>query len=838
MNHYTKDELSEEDVEKSRTLHGSNVLTDNNNSGLLEIIKEILSEPLFILLVFTSVIYFTVGEYKEGIIMIIALLFVAGISLFQEARSRGAIDSLKKLSSPKVKVIRSGKKIWIMTEELVVGDIMFLDDGNLVPADAKIIEQHDFSVDQSILTGESLPITKNTDEGNDIIYRGTNVVTGNCTAVVTFVGNSTEIGKIGLSLEQIDVVKTPLQLQIKRFTKSMVFFGVLAFISVILLTYMQTNSWVNSILKGLTLAMSVLPEEIPVAFSTFMALGAYHLYKKGVIAKSPYTVETLGAATVICTDKTGTITQNVMELVTIFDFGEKKMFDFTDGNYAFSKSLELAMWASEPEPTDRMEISIHHVYSKVAEYDKRKTSKLIFEYALGGNPPMMTHVFRHHDGSQTIAVKGSAEGILQQSDLSDEDKTLILEKVEEMASKGFRVLAIGESDVPFDSLPKDQHEIKFKFAGLAGFYDPPKDNIKKTIKSFYDAGIQIKMLTGDQSHTASAIAKMAGIKNYEKVLEGDAIMKTDLISLRNDVKDTNIFARMFPEAKLKIIEAFKLNGEVVAMTGDGVNDAPALKAAHIGVAMGQGGSDVAKSVAGLILMDDDLRWMTDAIELGRKIYGNLKKAIRYIISIHIPIILIVAVPLFFSWSFTDIFLPIHVIFLELIMGPTCSVIYENEPGDPNLMHMPPRKSQENLFSFKELLLSIIQGLIITVACLGLGYYFLSIGEDGSFVRSIIYTTLLFSNIFLTLENRSFYQPVTITIKYKNRLIPLVLAISFAVLLMSLYLKPVRDIFGFKALDLNALLLCFGIAAVSVFWIEIYKYLVRKNSPLKTRKVLA
>ncbi len=819
--------LNELQVTESKKKFGNNILQSTEKSNILTTIRDVITEPLFVLLFFTALIYFGVGQTQEGLIMLCALFFVAGISFYQEQRSKSAVDSLKKLSIPKVKVTRNGNNQEINTDDLVVGDVIHLEDGELIPADAIILSQHDFSVDESILTGESLNVYKTENSETNKIYRGTNIVSGSCIAQVTVVGIATEIGKIGLSLEQIVKEQTPLQKQIRTFTGSMVVFGVIAFIIVCVFSYIKSGVILESLLKGLTLAMSVLPEEIPVAFSTFMALGAYHLFRKGVIAKTPSTVESLGAATVICTDKTGTLTQNKMELAAIYDFAENKLFDYTKDKFQWSKVLETAMWASETEPFDRMEISIHNIYGKVTINDERQKFKMVAEYPLGGQPPLMTHVFEGENRKQIIAVKGGVEGIIRQSDLKEPEKETIMVKYAALAERGFRVLGVGEG-VSCKSLPDLQSQFRYHFLGLIAFYDPPKVNINESIASFYNAGIDVKMITGDHAATAISIAKQVGIKNHSLYLAGDEIVHTDISLLQKKVKEVNVFTRMFPDAKLRIIEAFKLNGDIVAMTGDGVNDGPALKSAHIGVAMGRSGSEVAKNAASLILMDDDLRWMVDAIALGRRIYENLKKAIRYIISIHIPVILIVAVPLLFSWMYVDIFTPVHVVFLELIMGPTCSIVFENEPIEKNSMSCPPANRTGSLFSPKELSLSIIQGLIITIACLGLGYYYMEQGYAEGFVRTVIYATLIFSNLFLTLVNRSFYFSVFTTLKYKNNLLSIILIISFIFLLLTIYLRPLRDIFGFVDINISMLLFCAGMAFLSVMWIELYKYILRRN----------
>ncbi len=820
--------LTKEEVAINRSRFGVNTSESEIHNRFCPVLKEVVVEPLFLILVCSSLIYFILGEYNEGIIMLVALCFVSGISLYQENKSRSAVSALNKLTSPRAQVIRDGCVLEIPSGEIVVDDIIVVADGHIVPADAKILEVHDFSVNESILTGEALPVFKETTEPNNIVFQGTIIMTGTCVAKVIAIGKQTALGKIGQSLQQIEITKTPLQKQIKSFVRSMVGAGVIAFIIVWGINYYLSKNLLEGLLHGLTLAMSVLPEEIPVAFSTFMALGAYHLYKKKVIARSPHTVETLGAATVICTDKTGTITENKMQLSAIYDFTENKVYDYTVDAFSFNNVLEHAMWSSEIDPFDPMEKSIHKVYSSVAEIDKRPHYSIIHEYPLSGKPPIMTHVFSDKKSTNIIACKGSVEGVLNLSKLSVEQKNDIQNKAKIFASKGFRVLAVAKSDHDVKNLPASQHDLKFDFTGLVAFYDPHKENIIKILEQFYSAGIKVKMITGDYSETAVAIANQIHLKNSLNVLTGNEVMKMSEQQLCEKVAEINIFARMFPEAKLRVIEALKANGEVVAMTGDGVNDGPALKAAHIGIAMGLRGSELAKKASSLILVDDDLSHMVDAVALGRRIYENLKKAIQYIISIHIPIILIVTIPLLAFWKFTDFFSPIHVIFLELIMGPTCSIIFEREPIEADSMLKQPRKMNTSFFSFRELSLSIIQGLIITMACLSLGYYFMANNSNETFVRTIIYTTLIFSNLFLTLVNRSFQYSVFTTLRYKNNLIPIVLVLSLIILFLSIYIYPIQAVFQFADLKISDLILCLAAAFFGVMWVELLKLLKRRK----------
>nr|MBP6759347.1 HAD-IC family P-type ATPase [Flavobacterium sp.] len=711
--------LSHEEVIQSRKKHGFNSLEHQDNNHFLDSLLEMVKEPMFLLLLTATSIYFITGAYGDGIFMAVAIILVSTISLYQESKSRNAIEELKKLSQPKSKVIRNGEIIEIPSEEIVVGDLIQTEEGTFVPADGFIIQSNDFSINESILTGESLTVFKNEKSENNQVSQGTIVTSGLAICEVTAIGNQTQLGKIGKSLESIAEEKTPLQVQIGDFVKKMSIVGLVIFAIVWGINFYNSGKVLDSLLKALTLAMSIIPEEIPVAFTTFMALGAWRLMKMGIIVKQTKTVETLGSANVICSDKTGTITENKMSLAQWYTFSDDKISGNDDENLN-EKELELlslSMWASEPIPFDGMEIALHDAYSKLESKDERPNFKMIHEYPLDGNPPMMTHIFENQKGIRIIAAKGAPEAIMACSNLSNLEIQQINTAVESMSEKGFRVLGVGVSYFNENDFPKTQQEFVFNFKGLVAFYDPPKENIKKVFDAFYNAGIQVKIVTGDNATTTSTIAKQIDFRKLENCLNGDELMKMDDASLKEKVMETTIFTRMFPEAKLKIIKALKANNQIVAMTGDGVNDGPALKSAHIGIAMGKKGTEIAKQAANLILVDDDLAKMIDAIAMGRKIYANLKKAIQYIISIHIPIILIVFIPLVLGWIYPNIFSPVHIIFLEIIMGPTCSIIYENEPIESNLMSQKPRPFTTTFFNLKEITISIVQGLVITLGLL-------------------------------------------------------------------------------------------------------------------------
>ncbi len=808
--------LTPQEVAKQRKLNGMNKGAKAKNL-LVQNILSVATEPMFILLMAACLIYFLLKEFTEAWTMLMALFFVAGIDVFQNFRSQKAIKALNRVTKSKAKVMRQNEEVRIPVEEIVTQDLIICEEGSIIPADAVIVTSNDFSVNEAILTGESFSIEKF--EG-DLIMQGTVVVRGYCYARVKAVGLQTTLSGIGKLVTSSGKEQTPLQLKISKFVRLMAITGSVAFILVWGYHWWESGSLFTGLLHGLTMAMSVLPEEIPVALSTFMALGAYRLLKKGVIARSPKTVETLGSATVICLDKTGTLTQNLMTVSETYNVKTCEEVNFSNSGKA-TEVLEYAMWASEENPFDPMEKSIHEKYAGHFNKDKRPEYRMVKEFPLAGSPPVMTHLFQNEKKDLIISCKGAPEGVLNLCKVSDEERFKVLAKSKEYALRGLRVLGVARGEWNKNELPELQEDIEFTFLGIITFYDPPDEHIAAVIKDFYEAGITVKMITGDYLETAVAIARLTGIK-YKKTLTGIEIAEFNDKELENAVTDTHIFARVSPEIKYRIINALKQNGEVVSMTGDGVNDAPALKSAHIGIAMGKRGTEVAKSAAGLILSNDNLANMTDAIFLGRRINENLSKAIRYIISIHIPIILLVTFPIFLGWLPAMLFTPIHVIFLELIMGPTCSITYENEPVDRKELKKP-IPTGTNLFTSSQLTITIIQGLVITLGCLIIAYYASHSGFSEMKIRSFVFCTLVFSNIFLTLINRSFTQTIFQTIKRKNLLIQSIITVSFIFLLLILYVPTLNELFKVEPLDLSDIIRVVLVASITTFWFEFFKY---------------
>lgn len=819
--------LNEDEVEQSRQTSGHNRMTAPPKSNWWKLLTEILKEPMLILLMVISVIYLSVGNYGEALFMIVALILVSGISFYQDSRSKKALEALEKLNEPLSKVIRKSTVVQIPTHEIVVGDLCITSEGQMINADGRIVYSNDFTVNEASLTGESFAVSKGSGQEDSYVYSGTVAVSGISVFEVEAVGVNTRIGKIGDSMTGIIEQKSPLQLQIERFVKGMSVLGVVVFLLVCAVNWYYTRNFAESLLNGLTLAMSILPEEIPVAFTTFMALGAWKLMQQGIIIKKSSVVETMGSTTVICTDKTGTITENSMHLKAVYNYKNNRTYEEVEFDVPeLAEIISYAMWSSEPMPFDPMEKTLHKIYADTQVEDLRNEYIMIHEYPLEGHPPMMTHVFQNSSGSRFIAAKGAPEAIAQVSELSPAQRLTVRSYIDDFGKKGYRLLGVARSHFTGVNFPEKQQDLPFEFLGFVVFHDPPKKGIREVFKQINEAGIEVKVITGDNAQTTRTIAAQSGIIGYSKMVSGEEIASMSEQELRKTVRDKVLFARMFPDAKLAVVNALKKNGEVVAMLGDGVNDGPALKAAHIGVAMGIKGTEMAKAAASLVLTDDDLGKLLTGIAAGRRIYSNLKKAVQYIISIHIPIIVAVSLPLFLGWAFPQIFTPVHVIFLELVMGPTCSIVYENEPMEKDTMSRNPRPLSETFLTWRELSLSIIQGLVISAGILFV--YQLSYRDGGGeeTVRTMVFTTLIFANILLSLANRSFHYSIFESFRNRNILLAYVIGTTILLLAAMLYVDEVRSFFQLSQLNFAQLLTAFGVAAVSVLWFEVYKLVKR------------
>lgn len=819
--------LTDSEVSASQKKHGYNTLNAVSKNSWIQLLLDILKEPMLVLLFAISVIYIIVGDYGEAAFMFVAIVAVSAISFYQDNRSKKALEALEKLNEPLSVVIRNSEVIQIPTHEIAVGDLCIIEEGKMINADGKIVHSNDFSVNEASLTGETFSVFKSKETDDRNVYSGTLVVSGLAVIEVDKIGDATRLGKIGQSIQEIQEEPSPLQIQITKFVKGMAVIGILVFLLVWGYSFWQSRDLIQSLLAGLTLAMSILPEEIPVAFTTFMALGAWKLMQAGIIIKKSSVVETLGSTTVICTDKTGTITENSMQLKAVLDFKTDKVFEgaqFHDP--AIAELLQYAVWSSEPVPFDPMEKTLHKVYEQTQTKDLRKDFQMIHEYPLEGKPPMMTHLFENNQKERIIAAKGAPEAILAVSKLTEHEKEKLRQYIKDFGKQGYRLLGVAKATFEGYNFPEKQQDFNFTFLGFVVFYDPPKKGIQEVFQHIYNAGIKVKVITGDNEDTTNAIAQQAGIINTAPAINGAEITnhsETELIELS---RRTTLYTRMFPEAKLKMINALKQDEEVVAMLGDGVNDAPALKAAHIGVAMGTKGTEIAKAAAALVIVDDDLEKLVTGIAAGRRIYTNIKKAVQYIISIHIPIILTVSLPLFLGWIYPHIFTPVHVIFLELIMGPTCSIVYENEPMEKGAMHQQPRKMTDTFLNWRELGISIIQGMAITAGIFFAYQYSVKSGADEPTTRAMVFTTLIFANIFLSLTNRSFVYSVFESIKNRNKLFPIVISVTLLLLFAILNIPAFATFFKLTNPGISGIGICLLIAVISVFWFEVYKLLKR------------
>lgn len=825
--------LSGSSISQLQEKYGKNEFSRNKRFRSLKLLASFIKEPMSVLLIIACCLYFILGKNPEGFMMLVATLIVFTIGFYQEVRSSKAIHALKEMTSPEVTVVRDGKQMIIHSKELVPGDIMLLEEGKKIPADGVILQANDFTVNEAVLTGESVPVAKTSSNDSKEIYQGTLINSGSCLAVVTATGNNTQLVQIGHLVEDQLQNKTVLQVQVGRLVNKLALFGLLAFVLIFTINFLHYHEFSTSLLFALTLAMSAIPEEIPVAFSSFMALGAYKMSKLGIISRQPQIIENLGCVDVLCLDKTGTITENKMVLDTVYNYQTDQLCHAEDNFPGCDHLLRSAMLACESEPFDAMEKAILQAYLKMPATTVHPAMQMVHEYPLEGPVPMMTHVYSFND-QIIVAAKGAPERILNVCGITGEERKRIERHVSEMGSNGFRMLGVA-SAIHTGTFPDRQDDFAWQFEGLLALFDPPKKNLPDVIRRLYAAKVNVKLLTGDFADTAIAIAQQTGIRQPAFCYTGQQVMEMTDEELKEAISNANVFARMFPGAKLKVIRHLKEHGHTVAMTGDGVNDAPALKVADIGIAMGNRGTEMAQQAADLVITDDDLDKINVAITEGRKIYHNLLKAVRYIIAIHIPIILTASVPLILGWVFPNIFTPIHIIFLELIMGPTCSVFFEKEPVEHFSVEKGPRKKSDPLLGPGDLLISITQGIIIAAGVLLLYYFSMRSGHSLEETRTMVFTTLILSNVFLTFAVRSYTQTIFTTIRYKNRLALPVLGSSAIFLGLLLLYAPVRQLFGLTAISPAMFGISFATAFASVFWFEVYKTNLPWKVPVPVRK---
>lgn len=864
--------LDEAQVKENREKYGANELPQSKKRSVFTTIFEVVKEPMFLLLVTGGIIYLVLGDLKEALMLLAFVFVVMGITIYQEQKTEKALEALRDLSSPRALVIRSGEQMRIAGKDVVKEDFIVLAEGDRVPADGELVWASNLTADESLLTGESLPVAKLASrsghiredgnwypegdemglpggDGGSFVFSGTLIVRGQGIMLAKRVGSHTELGKIGKALGELNTEETALNKETGRLVKRLAILGLFLF-AIVMVAYGITNKdWIHGLLAGITLAMAMLPEEFPVVLTIFMALGAWRLSKKNVLTRRMPAIETLGAATVLCVDKTGTLTQNRMSVERLyadgafFSPGEHHVSKSSSGAEAdpscilpenFHEIVEYGLLASEKDPFDPMEKALNSFGRSCLMMTEHLHDdwKLVEEYALSSELLALSHVWLTPDGnggSYIVAAKGAPEAILDLCHMEEEGTRSVMEAVTAMAANGLRVLGVAKAvSKVVKSLPESQHDFEFSFTGLIGLADPIRPSVPAAIAECYKAGIRVVMITGDYPGTAQHIAKKIGLKPHDVVITGPELTVMGYETLKEKVRTCSIYARMVPKQKLKLVKALKDDGEVVAMTGDGVNDAPALKASDIGVAMGARGTDVAREASSIVLLDDDFSSIVAAVRQGRRIFDNLKKAMAYIFAVHVPIAGLSLIPVLFGLPL--VLTPMHIAFLELIIDPSCSVVFEMEPEEHGIMDRPPRDPAKPLFGGDLIRLGLIQGMSVLLTTLGafVAAMFL-LGKDEGGVRAITFASLVFSNLGLIIANRSWTESMATSLKKQNPAFKWVLVGSLSFMLLVLFVPAPRALFSLSPIGAMDLAVSVTAAVLGTAWFELYKTSLRKKA---------
>ncbi len=832
--------LTEEEAARRLAAEGLNELPSAKGRGVPTIVWEVAKEPMFLLLVAAGSLYLLLGELSDALLLLFFVLVVMGITIYQERKTERALAALRDLSSPRALVIRGGEQRRIPGREVARGDLFLLAEGDRVPADALLLWTMNLTVDESLLTGESVPVRKRGGEsgepvprpgGEDLpfVWSGTLVTAGQAVAEAVAIGAATELGSIGKSLAEVESGQTPLQEEMGRLVRGFALLGISLCVVVVGGYGLTRGDWMQGLLAGLAMAMSVLPEEIPVILTIFLTLGAWRMSKRRVLTRRVPAVEVLGSATVLCVDKTGTLTHNHMSVARVVVEGHDCRLD-GEGDplpEACHRLLEHAILASKRDPFDPMEKALHRLGTgDMARHGHLHPDwELVREYPLSRSLLALSHVWRGPGGRDgfVVAAKGAPEAMADLCHLGEGERARWMEKVHHLAAGGLRVIAVARADLAPGapgtpgSLPGDQHDIPFLFLGLVGMADPVRASVPAAVAECYAAGVRVVMITGDYPETARNIARGIGLRDPETVITGPELDRMGDAELASRVGRCDIFARVVPEQKLRLVQALKAAGEVVAMTGDGVNDAPALRAAHIGVAMGGRGTDVARESASLVLLDDDFSSIVAAVRHGRRIYDNIRKALVYTLAIHVPIAGLSLLPVLLGWPL--ILLPVHIVFLELIIDPSCSVVFEGEGEEPGIMERPPRPRRAPVFDGRTLGVALLQGLAVLGVAAGVFALALGRGGTGDEARTMAYTTLILANLGLILANRSLRTTIVGTLSSRNPALWWVVGGALALLALVLGVPFLRTLFHFAPLSAVDLLLALGAAALSIGWFE-------------------
>lgn len=822
--------LTTAEAEKLQDTYGKNELTPVKKESFIRKILHIISEPMFLLLIAAAIIYFILGEPRDGAIMLIFVIGIISIDVIQEWKTDKTLSALKDLSAPRVTVIREGKEQDIASADLVPGDLMMVCEGVKIPADGVIIKCNDLCVDESSLTGEAEGVWKvNTENAEtstdywrkDYCYAGTLVTQGTAVVLVDKIGALTEYGKIGLNVAAAPEEATPLQKQTRSLVKLCAIIALVLFLLVALFTYLNLSDHtlgpriIESILSGITLAMAMIPEEFPVVLTVFLSMGAWRLARKQSLVRKLPSVETLGTVSVLCVDKTGTITMNQMTV--------QNTWALTGDEHTLIETMGLGCETNAYDPMEKAMLTYCAQHDITEE--QLFNGKLISEYAFTNELKMMGHVW-HRNGEIVIAAKGSPERILTVCDISEEEKITIIAKIEEMSLSGLRVIAVATTKpCSRQDIPSTITDCHLTFLGLIGLADPPRESVKYDIEVCNKAGIRVVMITGDNGLTASSIAKKIGMKTCDQIITGDMLNQMSDEELRERIKTCSIFSRVVPEHKMRIVRAFKDNGEIVAMTGDGVNDAPALKYADIGIAMGKRGSEVSREAADLILMDDNFTTIVETVKDGRRIYDNIRKAVGYIFTIHIPIAFASLLgPFLGIQPIALLMLPLHVVLLELIIDPTCSIILERQPAETDIMDRPPRDPKEKMVTSKILIKSILQGVVMFAASFGTYLYMLhNDPANATTARAMGLSIIILSNLLLVqvISSDHDFAFRSVARLAKDKVMWLALAGTTFMLVVILY-SPLNTFLKLAPLSGIQLLAVIGIAIVASMWYELVK----------------
>jgi Ca2+-transporting ATPase len=799
--------LTQEEAQARLQDEGFNDLPRTGHRSVLRIVAEVLREPMFALLLGAGAIYLVLGDQTEALVLLAFAVLSISITVVQETRSERVLEALRDMTSPRALVIRDGVRRRIPGREVVRGDAAIILEGDRVPADCVLAVANNLLVDESLLTGESVPVRKSEADakaapaigrpgGDDLpfVFSGTLVVRGDGVAIVRSTGPRTEIGRIGGALEKIVPEPPRLQQQTRRLVRNFAAVGLSASLLAVLLYGILRGDWLQALLGGIALGMSMLPEEFPLVLTAFMVMGAWRLSRARVLTRRAAAIELLGSATLLCTDKTGTLTENRMTVADLRAAGGGDSCGL----------LEAALLASARESHDPMERAIADRAAAgpggiAAIYNGREPVR---QYGLRPELLAMTNVWRRDGDGQALAcAKGAPETIGALCRLEGARRAWLAASVDEMARQGERVLGVARATVAADGLPETQQGFAFAFLGLVGFADPLRSNVPDAVRECRSAGIRIVMITGDYPATAEAIAARAGL-DTGSAISGEALARLDDAALAARLRTANVFARIAPEQKLRIVDALKANGEVVAMTGDGVNDAPALKSAHIGIAMGGRGTDVAREASSIVLLDDDFASIVRTVRLGRRIYDNLRKAMSYIVAVHVPIAGLALLPLLVG--FPLLLTPIHIAFLEMVIDPACSIVFEAEPDEADLMTRPPRSTDSQIVTPRMAAWSLLQGLLSLAALVGVFAAGLARDMPENELRALVFVSLVLINASLILVNRSFSGSLLTALVRRNVSLWVLLGGVAAVLCIALNWPPAMELFGFGPLHLDDL----------------------------------